>query len=121
MAHWQRCCMTLPPTATTVATYQTPANINSPLTYSSLAQVCKYANRVSYQVLNQHSPRLTRGLPEREDSPKSLTGIVKLSSVRRPDKAFTPHLAFITQNRLIAARRPALQLVTQIRRRAFNG
>ncbi|MDS0115813.1 inosine/guanosine kinase, partial [Enterobacter hormaechei subsp. steigerwaltii] len=29
------------------------------LTYSSLAQVCKYANRVSYQVLNQHSPRLT--------------------------------------------------------------
>ncbi|MBW9911239.1 hypothetical protein FJC74_15995 [Escherichia coli] len=25
---------------------------------------------------------------------KSLTGIVKLSSVRRPDKAFTPHLAF---------------------------
>ncbi len=41
----------------------------TPLTYSSLAQVCKYANRVSYQVLNQHSPRLTRGLPEREDSP----------------------------------------------------
>ncbi|MDU4093899.1 MAG: inosine/guanosine kinase, partial [Pantoea sp.] len=38
------------------------------LTYSSLSQVCKYANRVSYQVLNQHSPRLTRGLPEREDS-----------------------------------------------------
>lgn len=38
------------------------------LTYSSLAQVCKYANRVSYQVLNLHSPRLTRGLPEREDS-----------------------------------------------------
>lgn len=38
------------------------------LTYSSLAQVCKYANRVSYQVLTQHSPRLTRGLPEKEDS-----------------------------------------------------
>lgn len=38
------------------------------LTYSSLAQVCKYANRVSYQVLNQHSPRLTRSLPEQEDS-----------------------------------------------------
>lgn len=38
------------------------------LTYSSLAQVCKYANRVSYQVLNQHSPRLSRGLPDREDS-----------------------------------------------------
>lgn len=38
------------------------------LTYSSFAQVCKYANRVSYQVLAQHAPRLTRGLPEREDS-----------------------------------------------------
>lgn len=38
------------------------------LTYSSLSQVSKYANRVSYQVLNQHSPRLSRGLPEREDS-----------------------------------------------------
>lgn len=38
------------------------------LSYSSLAQICKYANRASYQVLNQHSPRLTRGLPEREDS-----------------------------------------------------
>ncbi|UJF18759.1 inosine/guanosine kinase [Vibrio sp. SS-MA-C1-2] len=38
------------------------------LSYSSLSQVCKYANRVSYQVLAQHSPRLSRGLPEREDS-----------------------------------------------------
>ncbi|CAH0532940.1 Inosine-guanosine kinase [Vibrio stylophorae] len=38
------------------------------LTYSSFSQVCKYANRVSYQVLAQHSPRLSRGLPEREDS-----------------------------------------------------
>ncbi|MFW5390773.1 inosine/guanosine kinase [Yersinia sp. 2544 StPb PI] len=43
-------------------------HVHSYLSYSSLAQVCKYANRVSYQVLNQHSPRLTRGLPEREDS-----------------------------------------------------
>ncbi len=43
-------------------------HVRNYLTYSSLAQVCKYANRVSYQVLNQHSPRLTRGLPEREDS-----------------------------------------------------
>ncbi|CNC68922.1 inosine/guanosine kinase [Yersinia pseudotuberculosis] len=43
-------------------------HVRSYLSYSSLAQVCKYANRVSYQVLNQHSPRLTRGLPEREDS-----------------------------------------------------
>ncbi len=38
------------------------------LTYSSFSQVCKYANRVSYQVLAQHSPRLSRGLPEKEDS-----------------------------------------------------
>lgn len=37
------------------------------LTYSSFSQVCKYANRVSYQVLAQHSPRLSRGLPEKED------------------------------------------------------
>ncbi|RKF20434.1 inosine/guanosine kinase [Alginatibacterium sediminis] len=38
------------------------------LSYSSIAQICKYANRVSYQVLNQHSPRLNAALPEREDS-----------------------------------------------------
>ncbi|MDP5253045.1 MULTISPECIES: inosine/guanosine kinase [unclassified Vibrio] len=38
------------------------------LTYSSLSQICKYANRVSYQVLLQHSPRLSQSLPEREDS-----------------------------------------------------
>ena len=38
------------------------------LTYSSFSQVCKYANRVSYEVLTQHSPRLSRGLPEKEDS-----------------------------------------------------
>ncbi|MBI5535146.1 MAG: inosine/guanosine kinase [Deltaproteobacteria bacterium] len=38
------------------------------LTYSSFSQVCKYANRVSYEVLVQESPRLFRGLPEREDS-----------------------------------------------------
>jgi inosine kinase len=38
------------------------------LTYSSLSQVCKYANRVSYEVLMRDSPRLFRGLPEREDS-----------------------------------------------------
>jgi inosine kinase len=36
------------------------------LTYSSMSQVCRYANRVSYEVLVQSSPRLTRGLPERE-------------------------------------------------------
>ncbi|MBF9003083.1 MULTISPECIES: inosine/guanosine kinase [Vibrio] len=38
------------------------------LTYSSLSQVCRYANRVSYEVLTQHSPRLSKALPEREDS-----------------------------------------------------
>lgn len=37
------------------------------LTYSSMSQVCRYANRVSYEVLAQASPRLTRSLPERED------------------------------------------------------
>lgn len=38
------------------------------LTYSSFSHVCRYANRASYEVLAQHSPRLSRGLPEREDS-----------------------------------------------------
>ncbi|MCM2323299.1 MAG: inosine/guanosine kinase [Oligoflexia bacterium] len=38
------------------------------ITYSSIHQVCKYANRVSYEVLRRNSPRLTQGLPEREDS-----------------------------------------------------
>ncbi|NVK25805.1 MAG: inosine/guanosine kinase [Gammaproteobacteria bacterium] len=38
------------------------------MTYSSLSQICKYANRVSYEVLSQSSPRLSKGLPEREDS-----------------------------------------------------
>lgn len=43
-------------------------NLENSLTYSSLAQIAKYANRVSYEVLAQNSPRLTRGLPEREAS-----------------------------------------------------
>ena len=37
------------------------------LTYSSMSQVCRYANRVSYEVLVQAAPRLTRALPEREE------------------------------------------------------
>lgn len=37
------------------------------LTYSSISQICKYANRVSYEVLAKKSPRLNRGLPEKED------------------------------------------------------
>jgi len=38
------------------------------LTYSSISQISKYANRVSFEVLSQNSPRLSKGLPEREDS-----------------------------------------------------
>lgn len=38
------------------------------LAYSSFAQICKYSNRVSYEILAQNAPRLSRGLPEREDS-----------------------------------------------------
>ena len=38
------------------------------LTYSSLGQLCKYANRVSFEILSRNSPRLFRGLPEREES-----------------------------------------------------
>ncbi|MDD5629142.1 MAG: hydroxyethylthiazole kinase, partial [Elusimicrobia bacterium] len=54
--------------------YHRKAAPNSPrhkeefLTYSSVRQICKYANRVSYEVLRRGSPRLTHGLPEREDS-----------------------------------------------------
>ena len=40
-------------------------NVNA-LTYSSLSQLAKYANRVSYEVITQKSPRLMRGLPEKE-------------------------------------------------------
>ncbi len=45
-----------------------PKHDASYLTYSSLGQISKYANRVSFEVLSQNSPRLARGLPEREDS-----------------------------------------------------
>ena len=38
------------------------------LAYSSFAQICKYSNRVSYEILAQNASRLSRGLPEREDS-----------------------------------------------------
>ncbi|MCY7294770.1 inosine/guanosine kinase [Alteromonas sp. a30] len=43
-------------------------HLQKALMYSSFSQISKYANRVSYEVLTQHSPRLSRGLPEREDS-----------------------------------------------------
>lgn len=45
-----------------------PKHRSNYLTYSSLSQICKYANRVSFEVLNQNSPRLMKGLPEKEDS-----------------------------------------------------
>ncbi len=38
------------------------------LTYSSIRQNCKYANRASYEVLKQRSPRLAHGLPDKEES-----------------------------------------------------
>lgn len=47
---------------------KSPKHVHKFLTYSSLAQISKYANRVSYEVLEQNSPRLLRGLPEKEDS-----------------------------------------------------
>ncbi len=44
-----------------------PKHVSGFLTYSSISQISKYANRVSFEVLSQNSPRLLRGLPERED------------------------------------------------------
>jgi len=44
-----------------------PKHVANFLTYSSISQISKYANRVSFEVLTQNSPRLLRGLPERED------------------------------------------------------
>jgi inosine kinase len=45
-----------------------PKHIGRFLTYSSIAQVSKYCNRASFEVLSQNSPRLYKGLPEREAS-----------------------------------------------------
>ncbi|MDP7322139.1 MAG: inosine/guanosine kinase [Bacteriovoracaceae bacterium] len=45
-----------------------PKHDTNYLTYSSISQVSKYANRVSFEVLIQNSPRLFKGLPEKEDS-----------------------------------------------------
>lgn len=44
-----------------------PKHVTTFLTYSSISQISKYANRVSFEVLSQNSPRLLRGLPEKED------------------------------------------------------
>ncbi len=43
-------------------------NLINSLTYSSMSQMSKYANRVSFEVLAQNSPRLMRALPEKEDN-----------------------------------------------------
>jgi inosine kinase len=40
------------------------------LTYSSMSQVCRYANRVSYEVLAQASPRLTRAPARARGGPR---------------------------------------------------
>ena len=45
-----------------------PKHDDAYLTYSSISQISKYANRVSFEVLIQSSPRLAKGLPEKEDS-----------------------------------------------------
>jgi inosine kinase len=44
-----------------------PKHVARFLSYSSISQISKYANRVSFEVLSQNSPRLLKGLPERED------------------------------------------------------
>jgi len=43
-----------------------PKHDDKYLCYSSISQISKYANRVSYEVLIQSSPRLFKGLPEKE-------------------------------------------------------
>lgn len=45
-----------------------PKHVKKFLTYSSIHQVSKYSNRASFEVLRQNSPRLTKGLPNREES-----------------------------------------------------
>jgi inosine kinase len=45
-----------------------PKHSSDYLSYSSISQISKYANRASFEVLIQNSPRLYKGLPEKEDS-----------------------------------------------------
>lgn len=47
---------------------QSPKHSSHFLSYSSLSQMSKYANRVSFEVLIQNSPRLFKALPQREES-----------------------------------------------------
>ena len=51
-----------------LASPTSPKHKEKYLTYSSIHQIGKYANRVSYEVLRRNAPRLVRGLPEQEDS-----------------------------------------------------
>jgi inosine kinase len=44
-----------------------PKHAENYLSYSSISQMSKYANRLSFEVLSQNSPRLYKGLPEKED------------------------------------------------------
>lgn len=47
---------------------KSPKHSSAYLSYSSIHQMSKYANRVSYEVLRQKSPRLLHGLPLKEES-----------------------------------------------------
>jgi inosine kinase len=47
---------------------QSPKHNARYMTYSSIHQVSKYCNRASFEVLKQNSPRLIKGLPNREES-----------------------------------------------------
>lgn len=51
-----------------IAVPKSPKHNSSYLSYSSIHQMSKYANRVSYEVLRQKSPRLLHGLPLKEES-----------------------------------------------------
>jgi len=45
-----------------------PKHAIKALTYSSMSQISKYANRVSFEVLAQNTTRLMHGLPEKEEN-----------------------------------------------------
>lgn len=47
---------------------ESPKHAAKYLTYSSIHQICKYSNRVSFEVLSQNSPRLYKSLPSREEN-----------------------------------------------------
>jgi len=47
---------------------KSPKHTSVFLTYSSISQISKYANRISFEVLSQNSPRLYKALPESADS-----------------------------------------------------